>query len=66
MGTEPKKRAGRPKLAKEKARHVYLAVRLLPEEEVEINAAVAKTSDKKSVWLRKALLSVARGDKCTT
>ena len=66
MSSEPKKKAGRPKLAKERSRHVYLAIRLLPEEDAEIKSAISKTSDKKSNWIRKALLSVARGDKCFT
>ena len=66
MPSEPTKKAGRPKLAKERSRHVYLAIRLLPEEDAEIKTAIASTSDKKSDWIRKTLLSRARGDKSFT
>ena len=66
MSLEPIKKAGRPKLAKDRSRHVYLAIRLTAEEDAELKAAIAKTSDKKSDWIRKNLLSAARRDKSFT
>jgi hypothetical protein len=66
MPLESSKKAGRPRLSKEKARHIYLAIRLLPEEDAVIKAAVSKTSEKKSNWIRKILLSAAKGDKSFT
>jgi hypothetical protein len=66
MSIEPTKKAGRPKLTKDKQRHIYVAIRLLPEENAEINAAISTSSYKKSEWIRKTLLSRARGDKCFT
>jgi hypothetical protein len=66
MSVEPTKKAGRPRLAKEKSRHIYVAIRLLPEENAEINAAISASSIKKSEWIRKTLLSKARGDKSFT
>jgi hypothetical protein len=66
MSLEPRKKAGRPKVAKERSRCVYLAVRLTSEENAAINAAISKTSDKKADWLRKSLLSAATGDKSFT
>ena len=66
MSLEPNRKAGRPKLAKNKARHIYLAIRLLPEENDIINAAVAASSEKKSDWIRKSLISTAKGDKSFT
>jgi hypothetical protein len=66
MSVEPTKKAGRPRLAKEKSRHIYAAIRLLPEENAEINAAISASSIKKSDWIRKTLLSKARGDKSFT
>jgi hypothetical protein len=63
MSLEIKKKAGRPKLAKERARHIYLAIRLLPEENALINSAVAASSEKKSNWIRKSLINAAKGDK---
>ena len=66
MPSEPIKKAGRPKLAKDKQRHIYVAIRLLPEENAEINAAISTTSDKKSEWIRKTLIARAKGDKSFT
>jgi len=66
MSSEPPKKAGRPRIEKDKQRHIYVAIRLLPEENADINAAISTTSDKKSEWIRKTLLSRARGDKSFT
>jgi hypothetical protein len=59
-------KAGRPPIAKQKQRHIILTVKLLPEEDAEIKSAISATSDKKSVWVRKALLNQARGIKSNT
>lgn len=66
MSNEPTRKAGRPRLAKERSRHIYVAIRLLPDENTEINTAIKASSDKKSEWIRKALLSRARDDKSFT
>jgi len=66
MSLETTKRAGRPKLSKDRSRHVYLAIRLTAEEDAELKASIAKTSERKSDWIRKNLLSAARRDKSFT
>jgi hypothetical protein len=58
-----KTKMGRPKVAKAKLRGIMVNARLSPEENKEIQAAIAKSPHNKSDWIRKALLSVARNDK---
>ena len=55
-----KPKMGRPKVPKAKLRGILIQARLSPEENKEIQAAIAKSPHKKSEWIRKALLSVAR------
>jgi DNA replication protein DnaD len=59
-----KQKMGRPKVAKAKLRGIMVNARLSPEENEEIQAAIATSSDNKSDWIRKALLlAVRRGKK---
>jgi len=50
---------GRPKVPKAKRRGILIQARVSPEEENAIKAAIAKSEDSKSEWIRKALLAVA-------
>jgi len=50
---------GRPKIPKAKRRGILVQARVSPEEEKAIKAAIARSQDGKSEWIRKALLSVA-------
>jgi len=56
------KKMGRPKVPKSKYRGILIQARLSPEENKEIQAAIAKSPHKKSEWVRQALLSTARKD----
>ncbi len=58
------KKAGRPKVSKDKAKGVFFAARADPSEAKQINDAIARSGMTKSKWLRKTLLSAAGGDKC--
>ena len=58
-----KPKMGRPKVAKAKLRGIMVNARLSPEENKEIQAAIAASPDNKSDWIRKALLSAAVSDK---
>ncbi len=55
-----KKKIGRPPLPRSKARGKYLSLRLRPDEQREVDAAIERSGKSKSDWLRDALLSVAR------
>jgi hypothetical protein len=57
------KKMGRPKVAKGKLRGILIQARLSPEEAKAIKAAIARSSDNKSDWIRKALLSAADSGK---
>ena len=58
-----KPKIGRPKVAKHKLRGIIVNARLSPEESEEIQAAIKASPDNQSDWIRKALLSAARGGK---
>jgi uncharacterized protein (DUF1778 family) len=54
-----KKRAGRPKVPKNKAKSPGISVRLVPNERKAIDKAIAASGLSQSDWARKALLSAA-------
>ena len=58
-----KPKMGRPKVAKAKLRGIMVNARLSPEESKAIEAAIRRSPDDKSGWIRKALLSAAVNDK---
>jgi hypothetical protein len=58
-----KTKMGRPKVAKAKLRGIMVNARLSPEENKVIEAAIQRSPDNKSDWIRKALLSAAGNDK---
>lgn len=53
------KKAGRPKVAKSKARSPGLSVRLTPDERKPIDVAIKQSGLTQSDWARKSLLHVA-------
>ena len=55
-----KPKMGRPKVAKAKLRDIIVNARFSPEEYKALTAAIAKTSDNQSVWVRKVLLAAAK------
>jgi hypothetical protein len=57
-----KTKMGRPKVPKAKLRGILIQARLSPEEDRELQAAIAKSPRNKSDWIRTALLSAARNN----
>ncbi len=53
---------GRPKVPKEKAKSDRIQARLNAAEREKINAAIAKSGLKESVWVRKALITASESD----
>jgi uncharacterized protein (DUF1778 family) len=58
-----KKRAGRPKVAKNKAKSPGISIRLVQDDQKAIDKAIAASGLTQSDWARKALLSAAASDK---
>jgi hypothetical protein len=56
------KKLGRPAFPKGKARGKHLSLRLRPDEQREVEAAVTRSGKSKSDWLRDVLLAAARGE----
>ena len=54
-----KSKLGRPKVSKAKLRAILIQARVSPEENKVITAALKRSKDGKSEWVRKALLSAA-------
>lgn len=52
---------GRPKVPKAKLRDILIQARLSPEENRLINAAIARSKEAKSEWVRNALILAANG-----
>jgi hypothetical protein len=61
-----KKKLGRPKLPKNEARILMLSTRVSGDELKEIQAAIKRDKQEKTVWLRNALLTAAKGGKVAT
>ena len=60
-----KSKMGRSKVAKAKLRGIMVNARLSPEEHRVIEAAVKSSSESKSNWIRKTLLTAAgAGQQC--
>ncbi len=57
---EIKSLRGRPKVAKEKAKAIFMSARVSAEEAKEIRAAIKSSRKTKSTWVREALLAAAR------
>ena len=55
-----KPKIGRPKVPKSKALAKYLSLRLRPDEQREVDAAIERSGKSKSDWLRDVLLAAAR------
>lgn len=55
-----KKKMGRPRLLDTEKKGSLIAVRLLGNEEIEIERAIAESGKKKADWLREAVLAKAR------
>jgi hypothetical protein len=60
------KKAGRPKVAKSKARAPGISVRLTQAERRPIDAAIKASGLTQSNWARKSLLHVATSGICIT
>jgi hypothetical protein len=58
-----KSKMGRPTVPKAKKRDIFMITRVSPEESKIIEAAIKRSPDDKSTWIRKALLSAAGSDK---
>ena len=54
-----KAKLGRPKVPKTKLRGILIQARVSQEENKVISAALKRSKDGKSEWVRKALLSAA-------
>lgn len=54
------KKMGRPKVPKAKLRGILIQARLSPPEIKEIDAAVQRSGQNKSEWVRNCLLAAAR------
>ena len=54
------KKMGRPKVPKGKLRDIIVNARFSPEEYKVLTSAISRTSDNKSVWVRKVLLAAAK------
>jgi hypothetical protein len=57
------KHAGRPKIGIQNAKNIYFTARFTPVEAKQLNAAIRRSGERKSGWIRKALLSAAGSDK---
>jgi hypothetical protein len=55
-----KKKMGRPAFPADRVRAKYLSLRLRPDEQREVDAAIERSGKSKSDWLREALLAAAR------
>jgi hypothetical protein len=55
-----KSKIGRPKVPKSRARAKYLSLRLRPDEQREVDAAIERSRKSKSDWLRDVMLAAAR------
>ncbi len=55
------KKAGRPKIGAKNAKGVFIAARFTPSEAQEINEAIRLAQATKSDWVRKTLLTAAKG-----
>jgi hypothetical protein len=55
-----KPKMGRPKVPKGKLRDIIVNARFSPEEYNALTAAISRTSDNQSVWVRKVLLKAAK------
>jgi Mobilization protein NikA len=60
------RKAGRPKVAKSKARSPGISVRLTPDERKPIDTAIKASKLTQSDWARKSLLYVANNGICIT
>ena len=58
-----KKKMGRPALPKGETKDTLIGARFTPDETQAVNAAVKRSGQVKSAWIRKALLSAAGSDK---
>jgi hypothetical protein len=58
-----KKRAGRPKVGIQNAKGVFFTARFTPIEAKQLEGAIQQAGLRKSVWMRKALLSAVASDK---
>jgi hypothetical protein len=58
-----KKKMGRPTLPKGETKDTLIGARFTPDETRDVNAAVKRSGQVKSDWIRKALLSAAGSDK---
>ena len=56
-----KRKRGRPKVSRAKARGHHVSLRLRPDEQREVDAAIQRSGKSKSDWLREALLAATRG-----
>jgi hypothetical protein len=54
------KRLGRPKLAKGEAKGVLIGARFAPDEAQRVEAAVKRSGQVKSDWIRNTLLNAAK------
>ena len=55
-----KKRMGRPRIGTQNAKGKVFAVRLTPVEAGQVNAAIRRSKQGKSDWLRNALISASQ------
>jgi hypothetical protein len=60
------KKAGRPKVSKDKARSPGISVRLTPAEREPIDSAIKASGLTQSNWARKSLIHVATSGICIT
>jgi hypothetical protein len=60
------KKAGRPRVAKSKARSPGISVRLTPDERKPIDDAIKRSGLTQSNWARKSLLYIANNGICIT
>ena len=51
---------GRPKLPKGTTKGILIGARVTPDENREVQAAIAKSPHSKSDWIRNALLAMAK------
>jgi hypothetical protein len=58
-----KSKMGRPKLPKGESKDTLIGARFSPDESRTVIAAVKRSGQGKSAWIRKALLSAAESDK---
>ena len=56
------KKMGRPKVAKAEYKGVLIGARFAPDEAKQVQAAVKRSKQGKSEWIRKTLLSAATND----